>query len=115
MTLHDLIATDAITVFCNTSDFAEEVTYYPRGGGARIIDAVVFREPIESYAEDEVTALAVYEVQVANDAVEGITSSELDTGGDAISFPPRDGKDPVRKAITRLLTQDHGMLVLECR
>lgn len=115
MTLRDLISSDASTVFCNVDDFAEAVTYYPRGGGSRSINAVVVREPVEQYPQDEVTALAVYEVHITNDDVLGISSVELDTGGDAIAFPPRDGKDAVKKQITRILSQDHGMMVLECR
>lgn len=115
MTLRDAIASDALTVFCNTNDFAELVTYRPRGGGSRVIDAVVFREVIDGYPEDQVTALDAYEVHVANDAVLGISSTELDTGGDAIELPPRDGKDATRKAILKIISQDNGMLVLDCR
>ena len=116
MTLRDTITSDALTVFCNPSEFAEQVTYYPRGGGeSRTIEAVVFRESIEPYAEDEVTSLDVFQIHVANDAVDGISSNEIDTGGDAIDVAPRDGKSVVRKRITRILTQDQGMLVLEVR
>lgn len=121
MSLHDIIATDANTVFCNVNDFAELVTYYPHryfGETAREprqIKAVVIREAITTYSEDVETILPVYQIHVANDSVTGISSEELDTGGDYIMLPPRDGKDPERKSILQLTTQDHGMLVLECR
>ena len=117
MSLHDLIESDAATVFCNTSDFAEAVTYWARGASeGRAIDAVVSREQIVGFdADNNQVNLAAFQVHVANSSTLGISSSELDLGGDQIAFPPRDGKTAVRKSITQLLVQDHGMLVLECR
>ena len=116
MTLRDLIESDALTVFCNTNEFAETVSYWPRGAAsARTIKAVVIREQIAAFVEDQQTNLPAFEVHVANDSVNGISSSELNTGGDQIELPPRDGKPAERRSITQLMTQDHGMLVLECR
>lgn len=116
MSLHDLIESDAVTVFCNTQDFAESVTYYPRSGSSRAIDSVVSREQIVGFdADNNQVNLAAWQVHVANSATTGISSTELNLGGDQISFPPRDGQAAVRKSITQLLFQDHGMLVLECR
>ena len=121
MTLRDTIETDAEVVFCNANDFAEAVTYYPHRfygeslRASRSIVAVVFREQIAVLSEDVQTVAPVYEVHVANDSTTGISSEELDTGGDQIGFPPRDGKTAERKTITHLVTQDNGMLVLECR
>jgi hypothetical protein len=116
MSLHDLIESDAVTVFCNTDDFAESVTYYPRSGSSRSINAIVSREQIATFSEDGGQLnLPSFQVHVANDSTNGISSSELDLGGDEIAIPPRDGKSAARKAIMQLLIQDHGMMVLECR
>jgi hypothetical protein len=121
MSLRDQIASDALSVFLVVDDFAEVVTYYPHrfyGTAAREprqIKAVVMREQTTAFNEDVVTNLPVYQIHVANDATHGISSEELDTGGDQIELPPRDGETPQRKSITQLITQDHGMLVLECR
>jgi hypothetical protein len=117
MTLHDLIETDATTVFCNPNDFAESVTYWARGSIAgRTFNAVVSREQIVGFdADNNQVNLPAFQVHVANNSTTGISSVELNTGGDQIEFPPRDGKPAVRKSITQLLIQDHGMLVLECR
>ncbi len=42
MTLKELIESDVADVFMNTDDFAEDVTYYPAGGGAsRTVSAIV--------------------------------------------------------------------------
>ena len=121
MTLAASILTDAYTVFTSTDDFAEVVTYYPRqrfGEPAptpRTINAVVIREQIQSIGEEADTVSPVWQVHVANNVTYGITSSELDLGGDQISLPPRDGKTAERRTITQLLIQDGGMLVVECR
>ena len=116
MTLRDLITTDAATVFCNVSDFAEAIVYQPRVGSQRSINAVVAREQITALTEDGgQVVLPVWQIHVANDVLLGVSSTELNLGGDKFSFPPRDGQTAVSKTITQLLIQDHGMLVLECR
>ncbi len=121
MTLRDMIADDATAVFLADGEFSETVTYYPhRFYGAtqrqpRTIKAVVSREQVANFAEDVVTVLPMFEVHVANDSTNGISSDEIDTGGDQIEFPARDGKTAKRFSILRITTQDHGMLVLECR
>lgn len=122
MTLRDLITDDAAAVFLNTDEFAESVTYYPHrySGTAlranRSISAVVFREQIQAVTQDGGDAvLPLWEVHVANDSTSGISSDEIDVGRDQIGFPPRDGQTAERRTITRLVVQDHGMLVLECR
>lgn len=121
MTLRDQIADDALAVFLSTDDFAELVTYYPHrfygetARESRVIKAVVMREQITALSEDVVTNLPMFQIHVANDSVNGISSEELDTGGDQIEFSPRDGEPVQRRSITQLVTQDHGMLVIECR
>lgn len=122
MTLRDTISADATLVFCNTNDFAESVTYIPRlqtgdaRASTRAIDAVVFREQLQTVSEDGGETVAPYfEVHVANDSTDGISSTELDCGGDKISFPARDGMAATDRAVARLIGQDHGMLILECR
>lgn len=121
MTLHDLIAADAVTVFTSTDDFAEVITYYPHryyGEAARdprSIKAVVFREQIQLLTQDGDTVAPVWQIHVANHVTLGISSEELDLGGDQLKFPPRDGKPAETRTVTQLVGQDHGMLILECR
>lgn len=116
MSLHDTIAADALTVFCNDQDFAETVTYWPRVGLSRQIKAVVIRDQITTFTEDGgQTNLPSFQLFVANTASGGISSSEIDTGGDKIELPPRDGKTAEKRSITQITEQDHGMLVIECR
>lgn len=122
MTLKDMMADDAATVFLNTDEFAETVTYLPRQTGItttrapRSISAVVFRESLSGVDENggEITS-PVWIVHVANNASTGITGAELNLGGDRISFPPRDGETAQDRRIVSLQTQDEAMLVLEVR
>jgi len=116
MTLHDMIQSDAETVFCNANDFAEPVTYYARHGSARSINAVVVRETLAAFTEDGGdSVLPVFEIHVINDSATGISSDELNLGGDSIEFAVRVGQDVSKRSITKLTIHDEGMLVLECR
>lgn len=121
MTLREMIDDDALAVFCNEDDFAESITYKPHryyGEAARsdrVISAVVMREQITVFGQNNNLPQTVYQVHVHNNSTTGIASDELDLGGDKLEFPPRDGEDSEVFSITQLVTQDHGMLVLECR
>lgn len=113
MTLHDAIATDAITVFCNTDDFAETVIYSPYLGEARPIAAVVIRDGWET--NDSNKEVPVLEVHVANDPDSGIACEQLRVGAEYLTLPLRIGQTPTKRTITRIISNDEGMLVLECR
>jgi len=123
VTLRTQMTTDATTVFMVDGDFKESVsiTYHPhRYYGAtlradRTIDAVIERHRLAVFSEDGDTVAGMWVVYVANDSTVGISSDELDLGGDAVTISPRDGETPVRKTIVELMSQDHAMLQLEVR
>jgi hypothetical protein len=121
MTLRDMMADDVTNIILNVNEFAETVTYVPHrffgedARASRSIVAVVERDPIGSVVESESQVMSVYRVSVKNDSTSGIASDEIDTGGDYIELPPRDGKDAERATITRILEQDPAMIVVECR
>ena len=114
MSLRAAIAADALTVILNNDDFAETITYYPRGGGDREIKAVVDRDSASVFSEDG-TVSFLWMIHVANNKESGITGEELDLGGDKLGFPPRDGTAVQVRSIHRLLDTDHGMHYLEVR
>jgi len=116
MTLRQSIANDAETIFLQTDDFAEVVEYFPRGSSTgRSIKAVVIRDSIQEMTQnDNLIDLPMFEIHVANSPLIGISGTEFNLG-DQVSFPTRDGMVATRHAILRIVTQDHGMLVLECR
>ena len=116
MTLHDMIQSDASLVFCNADDFAEPVTYFKRDGQARQIYVVIDRLALAVITESGGDAVIPnFEIQVVNDNVLGISSEELNLGGDSIEFEMRVGGGKLKRSITKLLGHDEGMLILECR
>lgn len=120
MSLADRIVTDAGAVFLNSDHFAETVTYYPHRFHTaavrepRSIKAVVIRNQVSVFNPDE-QILTEFEVHVANDSTTGISSDELDTGGDQIELQPRVGETARKVSIQYLNEHDSGMLVLTCR
>ena len=115
MSLHDTIQADAINVFANPNDFAEPVVYYKKTGKARAIFMVVVRDALAILPEDGDTVTPVFELHGANDIVKGISSEELNLGGDMIAFAVRVGQPVQRRTITKLLDHDEGGITLECR
>ena len=75
----------------------------------------VFRDALGVLAEDGDTVLPTFEIHVKNDSTLGISSEELNLGGDSIEFAMRVGQAKARRSITRLISHDEGMLILECR
>ena len=106
-------------------DFGEDVVYTPSGGTPRTIKADVDRNPPAGIAEAPQGGVApVAIVEVANrqsstttdtDGVGGISSSELNCGGDTLTLARRVGQTATARPITRLVGHDAGMLKLEVR
>ena len=121
MSLHDVIQSDASLVFANASDFGETATYKPKlysEGDARAnrtITVVIDRQALEIISEDQQTVAPVWQIEIVNSSTLGISSDELDLGGDVLRFPPRVGETAEDRTITRLLSHDEGMLSVECR
>jgi len=96
----------------------EELVYKPRSGGSRTILGIVDREAPRAMAEspEGVPAYSMTIVLVnqaapsESDGVGGISSAELDTGGDKITVALRIGGDAKDRPIAEILGQDEGML-----
>ena len=118
MSLKQRIIDDAGNVFLNSEHFAETVTYYPHRFGAaatpRSILAVVVRNQVAIFAPDE-QIVPEFEVRVANDSITGISSTEINTGGDQIALAVRTGETPTKRSVQYVTEHDEGMLVLTCR
>ena len=91
---------------------SEYVTYFPASGASRKIRAVVNRPGPERIAEIG-GGREVSEVLVKNSGDDGIASTEVDTGGDKIQMAARAGRVPVLMRITRVISQDAGMIKLK--
>ena len=97
------------------SAFGEPVTYYPSGGGSRAIAADIIRDPPVRFEGTSRAYAPFMVVSVANDATTGISSSEIDKGGDKIDLPVKKGEIAQKRPLVQILTQDAGMLRLEVR
>jgi hypothetical protein len=83
----------------------EDVIYYPAGGSARPIRAIVKR--IQSTSGVELLA------DVANDSTTGISSSEINVGKDKIELAVRLGNAVQQRRITEIKHQCASSLKLE--
>ena len=106
--IFDGIDTAAAVVLLAT--FAETVTYYPQGGGTRVIEAVVERDAVEEIPGGHTSRAMML---ITNDDTLGITSAELDRGGDRIGYPVNIGEDAKIRPIKQMPSQTAGMIIVE--
>jgi len=95
--------------------FGEAGDYLPAGGGSRSIKIIVDREgaaamPAGGYGNSPLT-----HITVANSSTIGISSAEINTDNDKIKFALREGDALQSRIITKIISQDAGMLTLEVR
>lgn len=116
MSLRDSIKNDAVSVFLSVDEFAETIIYNPRGGGSRSILAIVNREPPSLFDELGNVVSVSFMVYVANDPATGISSTEVDAGGDKIRIAEAVNDLALKScSILRVMDNDHGMLQLAIR
>lgn len=109
----DDLLVDTTDEFLET--FGEDIKYLPAGGGQREIVAIVDRgqpAPLDGAPHGHSPLLTI---SVANDSTTGISSSEIDTGGDKVELAVRIGETVQQRRITKVLSQDAGMMKLEIR
>ena len=106
-----LLAGEADTFLAN---FGEPVTYHPKGGSTRDIIAIVDRDPVASITGLPHGNSPRMLVIVKNDADDGISSSEVNAGGnDKIALSVRIGQAAVQRGIRSVVWNDVGMMHLE--
>lgn len=102
---------------CFTAQFGESVVYHPRTGSPRRITAVVNRD--ESGGIDTIAGTQhprpLMQVEVTNDPATGISSNEINLGGDRLELSIREGGEPSLREIANIITQDAGSMLLEVR
>lgn len=111
------IQQDTALAFLDADGFgAESVVYTKPGGATRTIKAIVNRTPPENY---QGVQAGVAELLVANNSTTGISSAEIDFGGDSITLAVDIGKSAVMYGIHKPRDgqnwQDAGMLRLLLR
>jgi len=93
----------------------ESVSYVPAGGDARSIRAVVNRTDAAGLGVAGEAVSPQITVAVLNDETDGISSDEVDTGGDKITLALRLGETAQSRRITRIVQQDAATLIVEVR
>jgi hypothetical protein len=99
--------------FLDTS--GETITYKPRGGNRRSIKAIVDREGSQALDGVPHGNSPISHITVANNSTIGISSSEIDYGGDKVTISHRAGQTSQDRPITKPISQDAGMMTLEVR
>jgi hypothetical protein len=92
---------------------AEWIDYLPASGSKRRIQAVITRAGPESIGEFDGGSRPVFEILVINDSTDGVSSDELDTGGDKFEVAYNVNEIPRLVRILRLVNHDAGHLLLE--
>lgn len=91
--------------------FGDEITYFKRDGSpARVIEAMVIRDPMRIINETGDVNSKAFIVRVHNDSVTGIGSDEINTGGDQISVASRVGETAERRSIVQVLNDSAGLV-----
>jgi len=91
--------------------FGESIKYMPRSGGTRTINAIVEREPPAVFDAAGNAVLPQFIVRVHNSCRSGISSNEIDTGGDTIELPKMVGDIvPTRFSIGQVMSQSGGVM-----
>lgn len=115
-TLKDDIADDTRKAIISTSGVAETLVYRPAGGGApRSITGTVRRQPPEPIDGVPQSTTRMVHVLVPNSSTYGISSAELNTGGDRIDVAVLYGETAETLQIKKLLGHNCGSCLLEVR
>lgn len=108
MSFKDQFSTDANNCFLNTEEFAEEITYTPKGGNAKAIKAIVNRKRIDPAYEDAGRVLLNQcEIFIANDETVGVAT--INKGGDLVLLPEVIGGPLVNWVVADIVGQDEGI------
>lgn len=112
--LDEILALDA-TAYTNpdTMPGGEAVTYKPRAGGTRSINANVVRDIPQEILDGQPVQMPKMIIEVANSVTLGILNTEIDFGGDTVNLAyEKGGTAADHPIIGPVLSQDAGMIRL---
>lgn len=95
----------------------ESVVYWPKGGRPRTIQAIIERDipaPLDTQSP-RARATNTVVARALNCEINGISTRELNTGGDQIELARRLGEATERRPIKAIVSQDGGMLSLSVK
>ena len=93
--------------------FGESIVYKPRGGGSRSIVGMVDRTDRNLLDGTDRAMIPAFTITVANSATTGILSTEINTGGDAITVAIRYGGTAVDRRISKVLETNGSSVTFE--
>jgi len=91
---------------------SEVITYFPAGGAARRIKAVISRSSPDDMPGIDGGSVPMFTVLVKNDSDDGIASESVDTGGDKITCARRVAERPASMRLLQIINHDAGMVLL---
>jgi len=95
---------------------AKTITYLPRGGGSRNIEAIIeYPGPGAIGGMASSGSRPIMDIYIENSSTSGISSAEVDTGGDKLDVPLRFGLTAARVRITRIVAQDKAVLHIQAQ
>src|SRR6185503_18428359 len=100
MTAHDRLVAAAGGADCLLIQHGETLIYRPLDGRPRSIIGIVVRPVPAPIAESRGPVTRHLQIKVLNDAIRGISTQELDTGGDKLDVAELPGKTRLTKTIT---------------
>lgn len=93
------------------AQFGESLEYVPRSGGSRTMTAIIEREPPAVMDAAGNAVVPQFIVRVYNSCRSGISSQEMDTGGDQVRFARRIGEViPETYSVGQIISQSGGVL-----
>lgn len=92
------------------------ITYLPRAGGSRAILAIIDYGQIAAMPGMPAANSGTVTITVANDATDGISLAEFDSGGDMVTIPwPYEYSSAQNRLIVKKVIEDAGMVTYEIR
>jgi len=112
MTFKTQLDNDMENVFLSADEYAENITYTPKGGTAKTIPAIIDRFQTGTRPEDQARVPHRHaEITIQNDATNGVT--EIDTKGDKVNFAQHPGDDAIDWDIVKILESSESCWKLE--
>ncbi len=114
MSFKDQIKTDFFNIFLNPDEFAEEISYTPKGGASKTIKAIIVRQRLDTDQLGRGQILQNQaEIYIARDVTLGIAS--VNKGDDEVSFSEIPGEAAISWAVIDILKATEAFWHLRVR
>jgi len=94
---------------------AKSITYRPRTGASRSVKAIVDYPGPGAIGGLAGGSRPILDIYIENSSTSGISSAEVDTGGDKLDVPLRFGLTAARVRVTKIVAQDKAILHIQAQ